>query len=176
MPSMGAIIQSHNAKILAPPSVQGRLCNCKRSAQGTPVICPLDGRCLSSSIVYKATVSTPSNNPPKIYFGLSEGTFKSRYQQHMTSFRYAGKRQATRLSEYIWGLKDNGIQYSIKWEIARRSRPYKCRSRHCDLCASEKVSIALADDRILLNKRSEIISRCRHRAKFKCSPKASSNL
>ena len=100
----------------------------------------------------------------------------SRYYQHMASFRNEGQRQVIRLAEHIWGLKDSGTQYSIKWDIARKSRPYKCGSRRCDLCTSKKMAIALADERILLTKRSEIVSQCRHRSKFKCSLKARNNL
>ena len=34
---------------------------------------------------------------------------------------------------------------------------YKCGTRHCDLCLTEKYVIALADQEHLLNKRTEII-------------------
>ena len=57
----------------------------------------------------------------------------------------------------------------IKWEIARRSTPYKCGTRQCDLCLSEKLLIASSDPSSLLNKHSELISSCRHRSKFRCS-------
>ena len=35
----------------------------------------------------------------------------------------------------------------------------------CDLCITEKLEIALANPENLLNKRSEIVSICRHRTK-----------
>ena len=95
--------------------------------------------------------------------------FKQRYYKHNESFRVAGKRNVTRLFKYMWELKDQGIDIEgiIKWDIEYKSVPYKCGTRRCDLCTSEKLAILLADNRILLNKRSEIISMCRHRAKFK---------
>ena len=62
------------------------------------------------------------------------------------------------------------IEGSIKWEIARRAAPYKCGTRKCDLCTTEKLEIALANANAntdsLLNKRSEIVSTCRQRTKF----------
>ena len=43
---------------------------------------------------------------------------------------------------------------------------YKCGTKRCDLCLTEKYVIALADQEHLLNKRTEIISKCRHRNKY----------
>ena len=42
---------------------------------------------------------------------------------------------------------------------------YKCGARRCDLCLTEKYVIAHADQEHLLNKRTESISKCRHRNK-----------
>ena len=44
--------------------------------------------------------------------------------------------------------------------------PYKCRSRNYDLCLAEKVAIARYKGDGLLNKRTELLSKCRHRNKF----------
>ena len=44
--------------------------------------------------------------------------------------------------------------------------PYKCGIRRCDLCATEKYVTARADQEHPLNKRTEIISKCRHRNKY----------
>ena len=163
MPNMGSIIAAHNTKILSPSNpTPVRSCNCRE-----PQRCPLDGKCLSSCIVYKATVTAP-NRPIKVYYGLTEGTFKTRYANHSSSIRIESHRKDTELSKYMWDLQDQGLQGHIKWEIVKRASPYKCGSRRCDLCLSEKVAIALADPTSLLNKRSEIISTCRHRRKFSC--------
>ena len=167
MPSMGAIIQAHNAKLLAPRDTDERTCSCRR-----PTECPVDGKCLTSSVIYKATI-TADRQPTKTYFGLAEGTFKGRYTNHMASFKHEKLRASTRLSQHWWSLADIGVQCNVKWEIAHKSFPYKCGSRRCDLCTSEKLAIAMADSRLLLNKRSEIVGQCRHRAKYKCKFKLS---
>ena len=44
--------------------------------------------------------------------------------------------------------------------------PYKCGTRRCDLCLTEKYVIARADQEYLLNKRTEVISKCCHRNKY----------
>ena len=44
--------------------------------------------------------------------------------------------------------------------------PYKCGTRRCDLCLTEKYIIAREDQEHLLNKRTEIISNYRHRNKY----------
>ena len=101
-------------------------------------------------------------------YGLTEGDFKTRYNNHKSSFRHATKRNDTELAKHMWALKDRGLTGEIAWEITKRSTPYKCGTRRCDLCLSEKLLIATADTSNLLNKRSELISLCRHKSKFRC--------
>ena len=165
MPNMGAIISSHNAKVLSPEPLTAppaTSCNCRRPAQ-----CPLNGECKISCIVYKATVTAP-NKPAMSYFGLTEGEFKYRYNNHTHSFRHEGSTKDTELSKYLWELKGQDIEGEVKWSIVHRAASYKCGSRRCDLCLSEKLAIAMADPNTTLSKRSEIISKYRHRKKYAC--------
>ena len=162
MPNMAAIVSSHNAKVLSPATnPDERKCNCRNKQ-----LCPLNGSCLTESVVYRATV-TANNKPERHYFGLTEGTFKTRYNAHMHSFRSEECKKATELSKYVWGLKASNLDYNIKWNIVQKAAPYKCGSRRCDICLSEKAAIATANPLTMLNKRAEIISTCRHRAKFR---------
>ena len=80
---------------------------------------------------------------------------------------HADKKNATELSKHMWDLRDRRMEGKIKWEIAKRSTPYKCGTRRCDLCLSEKLLIASAEPSKLLNKRSELISACRHKSKYR---------
>ena len=68
----------------------------------------------------------------------------------------------------MWELRDLGLEGSTTWEIAKPAAIYKSGSRRCDLCLTEKLMIAMAEPSSLLNKRSEIVSACRHRTKFTC--------
>ena len=47
-----------------------------------------------------------------------------------------------------------------------KSRRYGCGSRKWDLCICDKLLIGIADPDVLLNKRDELVSKCRHRNKF----------
>ena len=52
-------------------------------------------------------------------------------------------------------------------EYCRNSAiPYTCGSKRFDLYFTEKLLIAAHDPKTLLNKRSEIVSQCRHQNKF----------
>ena len=119
---------------------------------------------VDESIVYRAEVT--SDNNTKIYYGATEGEFKTRYNNHTKSFRHKKYCSETELSRHIWSLKDNNINYTLRWEIESFASPYKCGSKRCDLCLTEKLYIIKVDTRHLLNKRNELISKCRHKNKY----------
>ena len=158
--NMENVIKRHNAKILnASKSQKTRTCNCPVKSN-----CPLQGSCLKKCIVYKATVT--SENSKKFYYGQSEPEFKSRLANHTKSFKYRSYEKDTELSKYIWSLKDKEKPYDIAWSIAATASQYKCGTRKCDLCITEKYIIAMAEPETLLNSKSELISKCRHCNKF----------
>ena len=72
----------------------------------------------------------------------------------------------TALSKYIWELKGSNTNYTIQWSIVRRASSNSGASTSCNLCPAEKMCILNADKRLLLNKKSELISKCRHQNKF----------
>ena len=161
--SMGNIITGHNAKVLRSKFVPDqRPCNCQNKAN-----CPLNGDCLAKSIIYKAEVC--HENTTETYYGQCEGEFKLRYNNHTKSFRHSKYRNETELSKLIWKLKDEGKEYHLRWSVASRATPRKSGSKVCDLCLTEKVIIVRAEPKGLLNKRTELISKCRHRNKFMLS-------
>ena len=78
------------------------------------------------------------------------------------------KKNQTALSKHYWGLKDKGLTPDIQWSILKRSSTPKSFDSRCNLCLEEKIHILLfPEPRELLNKRNELIARCRHWAKFK---------
>ena len=160
MSNMEAIIKNHNAKIINQKSdTLERTCNCRIKDK-----CPLNGKCLLKDIVYKASVKTESSL--KIYFGLSEGEFKTRFNNHKMSFNNSNYAKSTELSKYVWHLKDVGYPFNMTWEIAAESKSYKPGSKRCNLCLMEKLLISEGKKRHMLNKRSELVAMCRHRNKF----------
>ena len=82
------------------------------------------------------------------------------------SFRNKGYEKGTELSKHFWYLKDKGEDFTLKWSVAAKASPHIRGSKRCDLCLIEKLLLAKADPRTLLNKRSEIVPKCRHRNKF----------
>ena len=124
----------------------------------------MDRNCFQKCFVYQAQVDT--TNLRKYYLGMSEHEFKTRYNNRTMSFRNKDHEKKTELSKYVWELKDKSEDFTIKWSVAAKAYLYICGSKRCDLRLIEKLLIAKADPRALLNKRSEIVSKCRYRNKF----------
>ena len=182
-PNMKSIIRTHNAKILAKVENQNqptkkdakkeksskqtdkdtkeeKSCNCRKSAE-----CPLQGKCLQQTVVYKATIKTPTDT--KTYIGSTENTFKQRYYAHKNDMNKIQNRHTTTLASYIWECKDRGVEPKVHWEVLRKCSKYKCGTRRCDLCLAEKLMILREKGNNLLNRRSELMSRCPHQRKWK---------
>ena len=81
---------------------------------------------------------------------------------------FENKKYKTRieLAKYIWQLIGKGIPFEMSWNIMARYSSYKAGSRRCNLCFTEKFLIAQRPKHLLLNKRLELVTQCRHRNKF----------
>ena len=163
MPNMKSIISQQNSRLLRadvePAEQSDRTCNCRQVTE-----CPFNGACLTSGIIYSATVTV--GNSEHVYHGLTKGTAKDRYGGHMTSLRHEKYENETELSKFVWSLQRKGLAFSIKWRITQKAQSYKCSAKRCDLCLAEKVVIARCKHPGMLNKRTELISKCRHKNKF----------
>ncbi len=154
MPNIKSRIMVHNRRILEDGETTKRMCNCRKNE------CPVSNKCLTENNVYKATVVT--KNETKCYVGSTGLTFKDRYTKHKFSFNHKKHKNSTALSNYIWKLKDNNIDYKINWEIlARTKSKYNIRNG-CKLCNIEKLEIAKLNNSEALNKRHELQSGCVH--------------
>jgi len=166
MPNMKAIINGQNKKILSPPDQNiDKACNCTRKES-----CPLNQNCLTKNVVYEATIT--SNLPDyqeKKYIGLSENTFKKRFTGHKSSFNLERYKNSTALSTEFWKVKELNGTPKVTWRIVRTAKAYNPESKRCSLCLCEKFEIANYPKNNLLNKRSEIIAKCRHRRKYQLS-------
>ena len=130
--------------------------------------CPLNGQCLTESLVYQANIT--ANIPgykEKVYLGVSETTFKVRYGNHKKSFIKQRHKNNTELSKEYWKVKQQKGIPRIKWKVLREC--YVCNriKRQSILCLNEKYEIACYKGGNLLNKRPEILGTCRHRNKYK---------
>ena len=167
--NMKRIIQGHNNKILSKTEDSTKTCSCIKSKKDK---CPLNNKCLSKTVVYKATVQQSN----KFYIGITENTFKDRYTQHKSSFKNEKNKNATSLSQHIWeigqNITDSNPEPGITWEILKKSYPRKPGASECQLCLEEKLQILKASkNKNSLNKRTELPMRCItfHRAKHKLS-------
>jgi len=168
MPNMTSVINAHNKKILEEltPLERGT-CNCQRRYRGN---CPLGGECLSPNVLYEAQLSsTERNYTERVYKGITEPVFKTRLGDHEKDFNNRRYIDATELSKEVWNIKDKGYEYSITWRLVKQCPSYNPVNKRCILCLSEKLDILEYEGRNLLNKRSELVSKCRHMNKFMIS-------
>ena len=154
--NISSIISSHNSNILSPKQ-QSFGCNCRVKNEY-----PLNGECQTPSVIHTADLVNGSNDEEKFYFGLADITFKERYRNHIRDFKHEKYEISTELAKYIWQLKHDNISFSVKWTIITkvygRPNPFLCK-----LCLTEKLWIInFINDGKMLNKRSELLSRCRH--------------
>ena len=132
-------ISRHNTQLLTRDRVQEEEppCNCRR------IPCPMPGQgmCRSKNAVYQAIVTVAPR--PEVqeeveevhtYVGATHD-FKERYYGHRSSFNLEASRTSTTLSKFVWKMKDEGRQYSIKWRIIDRGAAYRpaANSTHCEL-------------------------------------------
>ena len=84
-------------------------------------------------------------------------THKQKVQKHSTS-----------LSTYVWNIKEkDDATPTLKWSILRHAKSYSANARNCPLCVQEKFEILFYQTKAeILNKRSELITKCRHINKF----------
>ena len=76
------------------------------------------------------------------------------------------KEESTKLSRFIHKTKNDNIDWKkIKWEIVHRTNQNRL-GKICTLCNLERLEIAFADNKKLLNLRSELVGKCRHFIKF----------
>ena len=158
---VASIIKSH--KKLINTSIKNTLpCNCREAWVS------LDGKCRAEKIVYRCVASV-HGYPNKVYLGSAEGDSKQRFYNHRMSFNNEGYSTDTTLSKYVWEVKRKlRIMPSLKWYIIKSVPAYSNISKKCQLCLQEKFEILnYPNPNELLNKRSELISKCCHFNNYK---------
>ena len=103
---------------------------------------------------------------PRIYKGITERIFKERNKEHKKTFNNLGKKNDSKLSEEVWRIKELGGNPQVTWKILQKSKTYNPQARRCALCLTEKLAIAEHEGKDILNKRSEIVAKCRHQLKY----------
>jgi hypothetical protein len=120
MENIKTIISRHIHRLLKRNHIQKPVqCNCQKPDQ-----CPLDGKCKVDNIVYKAMLAATDDGNTKEHIGTTANPFKERYANHKTSFNLYNHSPDTKLSKYVWSLKQSRRNYSIKWSIMKRAPAY----------------------------------------------------
>ena len=155
-----AVLNRHNKRAKLEHMTDGqhdRNCNCRQ-----PDLCPVNGYCLSSNVIFKAEVTTDDNNNTRSYIGATANNFKTRYRNHCKSMAHRKYSTETELSKHIWVLKDSNRSFFIKWSIVKQLKAPKTPPKNCLLCLQERLLILKERKNNILNKRSELLSACRH--------------
>ena len=121
MPNVKSIINKHNKTVLDPPTNNSeRTCNCINREK-----CPLQQKCLTNNIMYKATLTSNQDNyQHKICYDITKTKFKQRYANHIKSFRHEKHQSDTELSNELWSIKNNNYSPNVVWEILRKHQTY----------------------------------------------------
>ena len=89
MPNVKSIISNHSKSVLKKQSVISanqvdKDCNCREKDT-----CSLSGKCLTTNVVYQATVTRDDSNERQTYVGHTECQFKAIkiYNGHTSTFR-----------------------------------------------------------------------------------------
>ena len=157
-------INQHNRKVLtnviSNSTNDSKTCNCMNASE-----CPLDGKCLEKDVLYQGVVSSNlPNYKEKLYKGICATYFKSKFNNHKKAFTNERYKNDTELSKELWKVRERP---KITWSILGKYSSYSPISKRCNLCLNEKLEIAVHKGENLLNKRSEVISKCRHKSKHK---------
>ena len=89
MDNMSSIMKRHNKKVTG------------NKSENIEDHCPLENKCLTTSLVYKACVVTEQNTEATNHIGLTKGTFKHRFNRHQLSFRIKNYRQHRTIQTHV---------------------------------------------------------------------------
>ena len=67
---------------------------------------------------------------------------------------------------YRMKIKASKEEPVFVWKNLGQHQPYNVNTKWCLLCLNEKLQITIYRENNMLNKRTEIISKCRHRNKY----------
>ena len=99
LPNIASKISAHNKKLLNTTEDSNapidNTCKCRDKAK-----CPIPGKCRESSIIHHDTAE--GNGEVLHYYGCLKNEFKTRYCNHVHSFKHHSKRKATEPSKFTW--------------------------------------------------------------------------
>ena len=115
---------------------------------------------------YKKCTATTCDSK-KVFLGLTEGEFKKQsYYDHVRYFRNEFYASSTTLSSYVWEIKNRkNVTAALTWEVLRTAKAYSNITNITFLMPPLMIITYLYPDE-RLNRRSELVTKCRHENKF----------
>ena len=110
---MGSIISAYNHRLLTPENSSFGW-NCRNKSN-----CPLEQKCLTPKVIYRADMANDEDDEYKFYYGLTESSIKERFRNHTKSFNHGLYQNETELSKYIWTLKHQNKTPTIKRKLVQ---------------------------------------------------------
>ena len=99
LPNVKQTISNNNPRLLQVHRMKestqdSKLCNWQQKNS-----CPLDGKCLTKCVVYKATVTETTSNNQEMHIGLTENEIQFAFISYF--FKLEHKRTSTTLSKHV---------------------------------------------------------------------------
>ena len=163
MNKVSQIIKQHNRNVPNKKQKQTNTYNCRNKNEW-----PLHGNCKVQNVIDKCTVSATQTIKHCVYLRIAEGNWKQRLYNHRQSFKDKKHKYDTALSRYLWDQKEGHNQIlKLTWSIVRFAPGYSNISKRWTLCLPEKLLVLnYHNPAKSLNKRSELMAKCRHENKF----------
>ena len=111
------------------------------NCQGGTDTCPVQGKCQTDSVVYRATVTEVNSGQVETYTGVTGNTFKQRLGGHRSDINLRKNRHKSALAGHIWTLKDEGKNYDLAWNLVERAPAFNPTTRKCRVCWKEKNKV-----------------------------------
>ena len=122
---------------------------------------------LLPNIIYEPQItSNQLHYKQTIYIGTAETDFKHRFNNHTKWFNLERHENYTELSNEYRKIKRIHFTPKFTWRIISKYAPFRTTKRKYYLRLNEKLEIAFCKGDNLLNKRSEVMNKCRHENKF----------
>ena len=168
MNNVSQIIKHHSRNVSDKKEKQTNPCNCRNKNEY-----PLNGNCKAQNVIYNCTVSATQKFKQRVYLGIAEGNCKQRLYNPRQSFKGKKHKNDTALSSYLWDLKENQNQIlKLTWSVVRFPPGYSSISKKSLLCIHKKILILnYHNPADFLNKRLELMAKCRQENKFLLSSK-----